>query len=163
MQKKNNYFSNVPGWQKGLIALGGAAFLYYVLFKQTKKAEEQKALVGATNELNSINQEIEQSSGESKNYSPAQYNTWANNLFVAMDGYQTDEDAIFNIFKLMKNKLDVLELIKAFGIREISSGYLNPEPNVKGTLSQCLTSELNSSEMTELNSILNKAGIDYKF
>lgn len=162
MQKRNKYFDSVPGWQKGFIAIAGAAAAGYLFIKLTKKVEEKKQLIGATNELNAINQELENIQ-QPASFSQAQYNSWANALFIAMDGFGSDENSIYNIFKLLKNNADLLQLIKAFGIREISSGKFNPEPNVKGTLIQCITSELNAYEISKINSILDKSGITFKF
>jgi hypothetical protein len=91
-----------------------------------------------------------------------QLQSFANGLFTAMDGYQTDEPYIYNVFSSMNNNADVLGLSKAYGIREISSGAWNPEPNFKGTLSGALVNELDTDELKHLNDILKKKGISLK-
>lgn len=50
-------------------------------------------------------------------FSPSQMSTFADNLFSAMDGFGTDETSVEDVFKKMKNDLDILLLIDAFGVR----------------------------------------------
>lgn len=162
MQKKK---FEIPPKAQGIIAvlLAGSAAYYFFVYKP-KKDKEKKQGEGSQNNINAVNQEIQiLTQNGNPSYSPAQYASWANAIFVACDGYQTDEQAIYAVFKNMKTKLDVLELIKAFGIREVSSGKLNPEPNVTGDLPTVLTSELNASEIAAVNLILQVRKIDFKF
>jgi hypothetical protein len=79
-----------------------------------------------------------------------------------MDGYGTDEEQIYGVFKNIKNDADFAMIQNAYGIREISSGAWNPEPNFKGTLSGALTNELSASEKDVLNNILAQKKITYR-
>ena len=71
-----------------------------------------------------------------------------------MDGYGTDEATIYSVFSKFKNAGDFALVMNAYGVREISSGAWNPEPNFKGTLIGALTSELNVENKTKINKIL---------
>jgi hypothetical protein len=79
----------------------------------------------------------------------------ANAIFAAIDGYGTDSAAVSKQLMRLQNHADWLALSDAFGIREISSGKLNPEPNFKGTLQSCLTNEFGATDTTFTN-LLNK-------
>ena len=51
----------------------------------------------------------------------------------------------------------------AWGRRTISSGRLNPEPDLKNaTLIQAIQSEMSGNEKTQINKILAKAGVKYR-
>ena len=91
--------------------------------------------------------------------SAAQASSFANACHAAMDGYQTDEDALYNVFNNLKNNADFALLMSAYGSREISSGAWNPEPNFTGTLTGGITSECSAKEKAKLNQILQSKGI----
>jgi hypothetical protein len=57
----------------------------------------------------------------------------------------------------MKNDTDVAKLIIAFGKRRIEFSFMD------GTLAEFLTSELDSTEIKQVNKILSSKGINYKF
>lgn len=162
MQKKR---FEIPPSAAGIIAvlLAGSAAYYFFVYKP-KKDKEKEEKKGSQENLNAVSQEIQILTQNNKpSYSPAQYSSWANAIFTACDGYATDEDAIYDVFKNMKIKLDVLELIKAFDIRTVSSGAWSLEPDVTGDLPTVLTSELKASEKKVINDDLQQKGIDYKF
>ena len=79
-----------------------------------------------------------------------------------MDGYGTDEGTIYSVFRKIKNSGDFALLMNAYGVREISSGAWNPEPNFNGTLVGALTSELSSEDKGKVNKILQSKKIEYK-
>lgn len=102
-------------------------------------------------------------SGTSPNYSSSQFAGWSDSLQEAMEGVGTDEEVILNVFKYMKNKADVLALIKAFGIRDYTDDKFiiwNVKPF---NLNQWLANELSVSNLADLNSLLKKEGINYTF
>lgn len=88
-------------------------------------------------------------------YSQSQYDSFADTLYQAMSGFGTDEDAIIRIFNQMKTKDDVLNLIVSFGSRKSF--------RFRGTLSEWLADELSTSYIEQINSILSKKGIGFKF
>lgn len=141
--------AGIPGWEKGLIILAGltiTGFIGYKIYKGAKSLREQKGSreeqAATQNELAALNKAV----ATKQTISKAQALAMANAIFTAMDGYGTDSAAILKQLVQLKNQADWLALSDAFGIREISSGALNPEPNFKGTLSGALTSELGTAD-----------------
>ena len=157
-------FDRLPIWAKGIIVLGGA----YVLYKVGKNLIGKTSLNENTRD---VNQEIQgwstQFQKDAKKAKPslslAGMKSIANSFFTAMDGYQTDEAAIYSGFRQMKNDADYSGVSAAFGKRTISSGYLNPVPNLSNaSLIQALNDELDDDEKLTVNSILKKQGITYQ-
>src|SRR5690606_4840034 len=90
--------------------------------------------------------------GQSKTYTNAQYNGYADDLYIAMDGMGTDEDTIGTVFQKMQNDLDVIALNNAFGVRD---GY---------DLKTWLRGDLSPSDMNKyVNNILRQKGITKTF
>lgn len=86
-------------------------------------------------------------------YGESQYKVYAQKLFDAMNGWQTDEDAIYEVFKKMNNIDDILQLQIAFSDVE----------DENATLSEWLHDDLSSSEMKQLNAIIAERSIEYSF
>ena len=84
-------------------------------------------------------------------YNDADYTNYANRLYEAMKGLGTDEDAIFSVFMMMNTDSDVRKLINAFGSRKGEN------------LAQWLLGDLSTSDIDEINAILSKNGINYRF
>ena len=80
-----------------------------------------------------------------------QLNTFASSLYAAMDGAGTDEDKIYNVFRAMGTRSDVLQLIKTFGVKDGE------------TLTEWLNGDLSSKEIDKINSILANNNINYQF
>lgn len=84
----------------------------------------------------------------------------ANSLFDAMNGYGTGDDTIKKELQKLKSKNDWDALVRAFGTRTISSGTWNVfQKDFTGTLPDCLNDELDSGELADVNTILNKIGV----
>jgi len=84
-------------------------------------------------------------------YQLSYYGIWAKDLFNAMDGMGTNEQVIYDVFKKMQTKDDVLQLITAFGVQD------------EETLTQWIVSELDDSERDTLNRLLTDKNINYQF
>lgn len=80
-----------------------------------------------------------------------QLNTFASSLYAAMDGAGTDEDKIYNVFRAMGTRSDVLQLIKTFGVKDGE------------TLTEWLNGDLSSKEIDKINNILANNNINYQF
>lgn len=80
-----------------------------------------------------------------------QLNTYASSLYVAMNGMGTDEDKIYNVFRAMGTRSDVLQLIKTFGVKDSE------------TLTEWLYADLSAKEIDKINSILANNNINYQF
>ena len=74
-----------------------------------------------------------------------------------MYSWGTDEQAIYDAFNLMKNNIDVANLIKAFGKRRLEFSTQDAE------LGAHLSNDLDSTEIAKLNSILASKNITYRF
>jgi len=158
-------FTGLPPWAKGVIAvaiIGGIGYIAYKFLKAPGKIKEGQ---GNRQEENSANKDLDKliSAGKGPTLSKTQYLQYANQLQSAMDGYGTDNGAILKIFANVKNEADVLAIITAYGIRKISSGTWNPEPNYEGTLGGALSSEQSANELGKLNLLLAKKGIKHRF
>jgi len=69
----------------------------------------------------------------------------------------TDEDTIFGVFRKLKTRRDVLQLIVAFGERRLDFALAS------SGLAGYLANELDSDDIAEINLILSEKGIDYAF
>lgn len=129
-----------------------AIILLFILWKRIKGFFGQ---IGQQQEIKGEEAALEQL-GQTKTYSDKQYGDFANKLYSAMDGAGTDEDAIFSVFKKMKNDLDVLNLERKFGLRAASwaFGFSTPVD-----LADWLRSDLSSTDLAKLNNILSAQGI----
>ena len=88
------------------------------------------------------------------------YSQMADNLFNAMNGYGTGNTTIEEELKKLKSKSDWNNLVNAFGIRKISSGFGNIfQGDFTGNLPECLNDELDQDELKSANKILNKIGV----
>ena len=95
----------------------------------------------------SLNEEINQ---DDITLTQMQLNTFASSLYAAMDGAGTDEDKIYNVFRAMGTRSDVLQLIKTFGVKDGE------------TLTEWLYGDLSSKEIDKINSILANNNINYQ-
>ena len=164
MKEAKGIFKDLPTWAKGTIAIvvvGGVAFLGYKLYKGISGAvnisEPEKALLDVNNDIKKL------SKTEKASYNGSQYRAFADSLYEAMSGMGTDEEEVFNVFRQMKNTLDVLLLTKAFDIRDYTDDRVfifNVKPM---NLNQWLSAELSTSNKAELNKILSSKGIKYTF
>lgn len=119
-----------------------AVIVGYHYLKKYIKNRKNKAV------LNELDKDINVSK---LSYQLSYYGIWANDLFTAMEGVGTDEDAIYDIFKKMQTKDDVLQLITAFGVED------------EETLTQWIASELSTDERDTLNRLLSDKNINYQF
>ncbi len=91
-------------------------------------------------------------------YEDFKYLDWAKTLDNAiMQSSTEDEDAVYNIFRKMKNISDVAKLVEFFGTsrKMFTTQYV--------TLPQAINEYFNPSEKKILNNILAARKIDYSF
>ncbi len=163
---KGEIFKSLPPAAKIVVVSVGAAIILFVGYKIYKKISDNKKEEGSRKETDTVKSEEEalnKNPATRATLSKAQMAIFANSLFTAMDGYGTDTNGIYRVFSNAKNAADILGIISAFGIREISSGAGNPEPNFKGSLGGALTVELNKDQLNALNMQIAKKGIKYRF
>ncbi len=83
-------------------------------------------------------------------YPISYYAIWTTDLLNAMKGIGTNEQAIYDVFKKLQSKDDVLQLITAFGVEDGE------------TLTQWIIGELGDDEKATLNRLLNDKNINYQ-
>jgi hypothetical protein len=97
-----------------------------------------------------IDEEIKET-GIKPSYSDSQYRVFADQLYAAMKGWGTNEDAIYNVFRQMKSRVDVLKLIDIYGTRDGED------------LIQWMNGDLSSWNFNKINQILRDNSVDYSF
>jgi len=142
-----NYIKNNP-IKSTAIAIGGS-YLLYNLFNTSSNKDT----------ADQVDQELDQS-GLSLTYPLSNYSLMADQLQSAMFDAGTDEDTIYQVMGKLKNAKDLLQLIKAFGIRTY---YQFGWPQGNYNLGQWFQEEINSSEKDKVNQILSANGINYAF
>lgn len=115
-------------------------------------------------------QTLTQESGQKPTYLATNYQTFADKIYAAgcygLFCYGTDEEAMYDVFRQMKNDLDVLLLVKAFGLREERGGICIPIPGTGECaipLGEWLATELSADGIKEINDILKKNGLTFTF
>jgi len=153
-------FQGLPIWAKGAIAVavvGGAAYLIYKLWSFPKQFLDGR---GNRQEDRAWNTELEKL-GQKPTMSKAQIDALANKAYAAMNGYGTDEDALYEVFRALKNDADFAALQAAYGVRTISSGSWNPAANFEGNLIAAITDEVDANTRKIINNILKVHKINY--
>lgn len=92
----------------------GGAYLLYKLFKKNEQVETNKAiLTEAGKEINALNKKY------TPTFQPSNYLAFANSIYEGTKyGIGDNYGSVRDILKKMKNDLDVLLLIKAYGSRQ---------------------------------------------
>lgn len=146
-------FNQLPNWAKGVIAVAAVAaigFLGYNAYNAIKRRNEEKDIRKDEQSL--------KNDGQKPSFPDSNYKNFAEKIYQAGFVFGgTDENGIYDVFKQMKNDLDVVLLTKAFGTRRVEFSF--QDANLGGFLS----SELDSKEIGKLNSILESNGIKYRF
>lgn len=102
------------------------------------------------------------SEGQKLSYPLTNYQNFADKIYQAgmnwsiTEGF-TDEEAMYDVFRQMKNDLDIVQLFKAFGMRRAEFSF--QDVNLGGFLQ----SELDPDEIQVVNKILTSKGIKYRF
>jgi len=153
------YFS--PRGKKIAIIIG-ALIGVYIIYRITKGVIKEKGNMSEVQEAYNELDKLNQNPVSAQKITTFQAEQYANIIFTAVNGWQTDEIAIAKVFYRLNNNADFLAISKAFGIRKISSGYLNPEPDYRATLTEALTIDLDAEEKKKLNAILIKKKLKYR-
>jgi hypothetical protein len=151
-------------WIKlGVYVAGGVALAFGVkkvldYFKPDFKREES--------ESKQVQSELEQSEKtEKQSYPDSVYSGWASAIATAVFGAGTDEAAIFDIFRKLKNNTDYLKLIKAWGSpkRQVyPDWFVFYSTGFKMTLPEVLRYDMDAGEIKTINNILANKGIKYR-
>lgn len=158
MSKKDNFF-NTPWSQRGpaervlvisgtIGAIVGGVLVIRNISDRIKERKVSKAY--------DKDKESFQSKGQKLSYPASQYYVFADTLFNAMDSslfdWGTAETTVAGVMYKMKNDLDVLETIKAFGKKD---GY---------SLAEWIAGDFEPADKEfYINNILAKKGIKFRF
>jgi hypothetical protein len=162
-------FSGLPSWAKGTIAVIATVGLVVGVFYSVRGVKKLIALRDEQNSKDEVNAsedeltKLNKSSATKQKITTAQAEGYANSLDAMMDGYGTNEQGIKDMFYKVSNDADVLAIVKAYGVRTLSSGNYNPEPNFKGALAGAINNELDSFWIGKINEIFKKKKIKYRF
>ena len=86
----------------------------------------------------------------------------ADDIFDAMDGWQTDEQKVKDTFNLLRTQEDLDALVSAYGYRKLNSGIWGV-PDFSGDLVASLKDEHDNGEMYDINKILEDKGINKRY
>jgi hypothetical protein len=138
------------------VAFGVKTVLDY--FKPERKRDES--------EKKDIESELEAESKKNKaSYPKSQYAAFCSTIAEAIFGGGTDEAAIYNVFRSLKNDTDYLSLVKAWGspTRQVFPDYfVFYSTGKKLSLPAALRYDMDSSECARINAILKSKGIKYR-
>jgi hypothetical protein len=145
-----------------VIVFAGIVYASYKLVKYfSAEGKEGRAQRQEDNAWNQEVDKINQNPQTRQTISKAQSLSLANKIFAACDGVGTDEDAIYDAFRVLKNNADFAALNAAFGKRKVTSGNWFTS-DVTGNLSTILGTELDSNEISKINLMLQAKGIRYR-
>lgn len=126
MGKASTYYTGLPSWAKGVLAVSVVAAiggLVYVIYKKSKDIKEDKpskeALDAAVQEANVL-----QNAGVKPTQTPLVYQTTANTIAKLLNGcetFQSEYQVVEEVAKCVRNKMDWVQLVKAFGTKKIDT------------------------------------------
>ncbi len=90
-------------------------------------------------------------------YEQTQYSALADDLEAAMYGFRDNENTVYAVMAKMRNRSDLLQLIKSFGMRRIIWTWGN------SNLNAWINNRLDTAEIAQVNDILARNSIDYQF
>lgn len=152
---KESIFNKPLTWA---VIIGAGGYLIYRSFKKSPAQKTQEA----------IQKDIQKAEEQKQvlSYPLSDYNGFADKIFT---GWSTNfnpfdrlnEEPIYEVFKAMKNDLDVYQLIKAFGKRREPTPILGLFNEVG--LAEWLAVGMDTDEIDTVNKILSNKGIKYQF
>jgi hypothetical protein len=172
-------YHELPGWAKGVVVIAGVGAVVYTGFlirKGIKKAvdhgREQKAVNDAKADLNEL-----QGQGMKPSYQDGVYTGWADKIEVAFSGcdWSVGQDivgltltssgkSLLEVVKQMKNDVDFLKLVAAYGTRTYDQCGTWPfSGDFTGSLYQAVSDEIDQTEIDYINKQLAAKGITKKF
>lgn len=159
-------FFTTPSLVRTVVIIGIVVliFLFIYWWRSGRKRRQQEE------DFKEDYQTLTQDSNLKPTYLATNYQTFADKIYAAgcpgLFCYGTDEEAMYDVFREMKNDLDMLLLVKAFGLREERGGICIPIPGTGECaipLGAWLLTELSADGIKEINDILKKNGLTFTF
>jgi hypothetical protein len=151
-------FSQLPTWAKGVVAVVGVGFIVattYVIYKTISNNLSKPDL--SPDQARADLRDLKRN-GIVQKSSDTQISAWAEIMHEAIADLGTDEEAVYGVFKQLKNEADLYRLIELYGVREEGGFFYNPEK----TLVARLSSDLSASERSKVNNIFSSKGIKFR-
>ena len=156
-----NFFTT-PSFARNVVIIALVVLVFLIIYWVRSSRKRRKLEEQFKNDYNELT-----SGGQKATYLETNYIQFADKIYEAgcsgVFCYGTDEDAIFDVFDKMQNELDVLLLVKAFGLREERGSICIPGTDCGLGLGAWLQTELGEDDFTEVNKILSQKGIKYQF
>jgi len=182
--KALGFWSDLPAWAKGIIAVGGLAIVYFTsrtIIKKISSLKESKDSKEVTKDAKSDRTELIRK-GLRPSFRETQYKGWANSMEESFEGcdsninvtwgadsplgkvssWSTSGYKVATIFNQLKNDVDFLDLTIAWGVRTYDACGILTGDVKDADLFKAIDNELNDRERRNLNTILAKKGITYK-
>lgn len=134
---------------KELIKLAAIIVVVVLAWRYFNKWQARAASKQLTKD---IDKEIIQNNAS---FAESDYQSMADQMFIAMNGAGTNSDDIYKIVSLLKTRTDWLKLVQSFGVKESSSWY----SSFSGNLVEWLSDELDSSEKAKINYSLQRFNV----
>ena len=167
----DKYYERQPPAVK-IIVVAGLGLLGYSIYRSIKHNQDEKdaakAAAAAAGELAQL-----AAQGIHPTYDDSQFYVFINSLVQAMTGCGTDESAIYQVFRQMRNEADIRRLIQLFGVQYYQPcvwtspvSYSIWQVNDKaygGDLATWLSYDLSDSEISNINNVLKGNGLTFQF
>lgn len=149
--KVENYFSQLPQWAKGIIAVaivGGVGFISYKIYKKFKNLEKIEGLKDVVSDSEDEYEKLK-NSNQKLSANPAAYSSLCNDIVIKLDGCElasTEVGVIIAITKIVKKPIDWYYLVKVFKLRDVDDcGISIGEGSTKYNLPELLKDQLDTA------------------
>ncbi len=141
--------------------IGGLGYVGYLVYKKLFPGEGAAEITVQTalQEANAL-----QSQGMKATYTETGYKSFADQVYEGMrySWFDDDYSIVESVLKQMKNTVDVLKLIAAYGLRQENWFGFIPDGPAKDLPAQ-VRSDMPSSRISSVNSDYNSKGINFQF
>lgn len=153
MGKASTYYTGLPSWAKGVLAVAvvaGVAGVVYVIYKKTKDVKEDKPIKAV---VDAANDEIRQyeKEGLKLSFPISYYAGVANQITNLLNGAElplSEYRVAHSVATAVRNKLDWAQLVKSFGQRDISDAFSLGLSKTKYSLPDLLKEQLDTRLVT---------------
>jgi hypothetical protein len=143
------------------LMIAGVAIVGYTFYRVYRKRNPTDASSLTQDEKDA------RAKGQALSYTLSSYQGAADTIFNAWFQrfnplHPVDETIVLSVINKMKNDLDVIQLIRAFGKRRSPVNFLSLlTPNV--SLPEWINIGLTEPQIAAINTVMSKKGISYKF
>lgn len=156
-----NWFTGLHPAVRNTMVIAGTAITLFVLYKGYGAYTTWRASQSGKKEVSAVQDSLTalQSQGISASFPDSQYDSWANELKVAMNGCGTNQNTVNDIMTKLDNDADVYKLITAYGTQTLA-GCSFFTSGITGSLAEAFSYK---SMVDPVNAIFKNHGILYRF